>query len=86
MTTHEYTLVITALENSRLADLAGFKIEVWHDFDKGKSDNRGQWDIILVPTIKRIFLISDILKVVDNLDVDLAVYTDINRPGCIVFH
>ncbi|GAH02531.1 unnamed protein product [marine sediment metagenome] len=86
MTIHEYTQVMRVLEESGLGDIAGFKIDIYHDFTHGKVEGEGNWDIILTPLVHRIFLIPEIVNLVKPLDVDLAVFTDINRPGCLIFH
>lgn len=86
MTIHEYVNLVAALDNSGLADLAGFKVESYHNSRLESEGRRGQWDIILAPVLYRIHLVSEIVAIVNKSQGDIAIYTDINRPGCLVFH
>ena len=86
MTSHECVGLIKALEESRMADLAGFKIRDCPMFIRKAKGNQCEWDVILIPLIERIFLLREIYQVIDKLDIDVAMFTDINRPGCVIFH
>ncbi len=86
MNIREYAELTRALNNSHLADLAGFKVDVYHEFNKPGVHPQRVWSVILSPTVNRIFLLQDIVRVVNKLDIDVAMFTDINRPGCIIFH
>ncbi len=82
----EYNILVVALEKSAVADLSGFKIEGFHDFDKTGKKQGSNWDVILIPMLTRIYLIGNILDIVKPLAIDVACYTDLNRPGCLIFH
>ncbi len=86
MNIREYAELTRVLNGSHLGDLAGFKVEAYHEFNKQCERPQSVWDVILVPTVNRIFLLQDIVRVIDKLDIDVAIFTDINRPGCIIFH
>jgi len=82
----EYNILVVALEKSGVADLSGFKLEGFHEFDKMGEGGGHYWGVILIPMLTRIYLIGNILNIVKPLSIDVACYTDINRPGCLIFH
>ena len=86
MTDSERISVIEALEKSKLGGMAGFRIEIFHGFTDRNYGRIEYWDVVLYPMINCIYLIDDIMDVVFALDLHIAVFTDMNRPGCIIFH
>ncbi len=86
MTDSERISVVAALEKSNLASMACFRIELFHGFHDRSNQWDDYWDVILCPIINCIYLLNDITDVVSKLDLRIAVYTDINRAGCIIFH
>lgn len=78
--------VVEALEKSKLGPMAGFRVELFHGFKDRKDRRTDYWDVILYPMINCIYLLNEITEIVFDLDLKIAVYTDMNRPGCIIFH
>lgn len=86
MTNHERIKLVEAIDKSGLADLSGFKVESFHGLPGYENEGRDYWDIILTPLIKRIYFVSELFYLTKQLGIDVAVFTDIDRAGCILFH
>jgi len=86
MNVREYAVLTTALENSGLAGRACFNIRHQFKSDTERGHDKEYWDCILTPMIGRIYFIPAIMDVVKILSFEVAVYTDVNQPGCIIFH
>lgn len=86
MTDSDRIIVVQALEKSKLGPMACFRIELVHGFYRGDDWNGDYWDVVLYPLINCIYVLDEITDIVSALALPISVYTDINRPGCIIFH
>ena len=86
MTSGECTLVMAALDKKNLGDMAGFRVDVLHDFESETEQFEGYWEVVLIPLIHRIYLLNMITTLVCDCDIHVAIYTDVYRPGCIIIH
>jgi len=86
MSLQERIELVAAINASDLDQLAGFMVESEHGFLDGAEGKRGHWTVYLKPLAGRIYFLGLIIGMVDSLNMDISTYTDVNRPGYIVFN
>ena len=86
MTLQERTRVLSALDHPNLAFASDFDININHGFYEYAGKGCHYYDVVLTPKTRRIYCFPMVVKVIEELNIELAIYTDINRPGCIIIH
>ena len=86
MTYHDRNCLIAILEESNVYQDGDFNIESDHTFDYVIGKDRDEWLVILVPKKTRIYFLPMIIREIFLLQTEISICTDIDRPGCIVFH
>ena len=82
----ECQLLCHALAKTGYPDMGGFIISQGHGFRDMDDPTTGYYEIVLTPLIRRIYFISQIFDSVRSLDIQVAIYTDYDKPGCIIIH
>ena len=86
MTEHEKSVFMSALKEPDLSTFSDCGV-TYKCFEYGYLSglNRG-WKVILIPKVTRIYSFPAILQLIERLDLDVVIYTDLHQPGCIIIH
>ena len=82
----ERSILVSAIYDTGLDSELGFKVDTIHESYLDIKDVRGRWRVILIPNAGRIYFLSRIVALINTLDIDVGIHTDINYAGCIVIN
>lgn len=80
----ERTILVSAIYDSHIDDELCFVVNSRHDPSMNSVDVRGYWEVILSPNAGRLYFIERVIALIQTLDIEVSIFTNINNPGCII--